>query len=100
MSRLKYIEHMPPSGDALNQQFLRVAYHSGNVWDNYLDKFQDPVSPTSSGWQQESLYSMSTLDHTMHGSRKFCQRGSNTVTDNVFCSCFLVDGMERRTKFH
>ena len=40
--------------------------------------------------------SLSCFVH-MRGSRKFCQRGSNT--NNVsFCFVFLVDGMERRSK--
>ena len=47
-------EHMPPSSDALHQHFLRVAYQSGHVWGNTLNKSPDPVSPTNWGWQQET----------------------------------------------
>ena len=47
-------EHMPPSSDALHQHFLRVAYRSGHVWDNTLNKSPDPVSPTNWGWQQDT----------------------------------------------
>ena len=43
-------EHMPPSSDALHQHFLRVAYQSGHVWGNTLDKSPDPMSPTNWGW--------------------------------------------------
>ena len=45
---------MPPSSDALHQHFLRVAYRSGHVWDNTLNKSPDPVSPTNWGWQQDT----------------------------------------------
>ena len=40
-------EHMPPSSDALHQQFLRVTYQSGHVWGNTSNKSPDPVSPTN-----------------------------------------------------
>ena len=53
-------EHMPPSSDALYQHFIRVAYQSGHVWDNTLNKSPDPVSLTNWGWQQETPYTVPT----------------------------------------
>ena len=47
-------EYMPPSSDVLHQHFLRVAYQSGHVWGNTLNKSPDPVSPTNWGWQQDT----------------------------------------------
>eukprot|EP00745_Piridium_sociabile_P029609 TRINITY_DN48831_c1_g1_i4.p2 TRINITY_DN48831_c1_g1~~TRINITY_DN48831_c1_g1_i4.p2 ORF type:complete len:222 (-),score=27.38 TRINITY_DN48831_c1_g1_i4:119-784(-) len=57
-------EHMPPSSDALHQHFLRVAYQSGHVWGNTLNKAPAPVSPTEWGWQQESPDSAPTPVYT------------------------------------
>ena len=62
-------ENIPPSSDALHQHFLRVAYQSGHVWGNILDRAPAPVSPTEWGWQQDSPDSAPTRLH--HNSYNF-----------------------------
>ena len=64
LSKGKDSEHIPPSSDALHQYFLRVAYQSGHVWGNALNKSPTPVSPTDWGWQHESPDSVPTQDFT------------------------------------
>ena len=57
-------EHTPPSSHALHQHFLRVAYQSGDVWGNALNKTPAPTSPTDWGWRQESPDSVPTPVYT------------------------------------
>ena len=46
--------HMPPGSDAFHQHLLRVAYQSGHVWGNMLNKDAGPLPVTDWGWQSES----------------------------------------------
>ena len=38
----------------MHQHVLRVAYQSGHVWGNTLNKSPDPVPLTNWGWQKET----------------------------------------------
>ena len=60
LTKGKDSELIPPSSDALYQHFLRVAYQSGHLWGNALNKSRSPASPIDWGWHQESSDSILT----------------------------------------
>ena len=72
---------MPESSDALHQHFLRVAYQSGHILGNTLNKSPDPVAPTNLGWQQETPYTARNPIYTMSPII------SMNLPERVMCHC-------------
>ena len=54
LHRGKDFLQMPPGSDALHQHLLRVAYQSGHVWGNMMNKASEPVAIEDWGWKQDT----------------------------------------------